>query len=29
MQTTLLTSENWTVQGLLVEDLALAYAIEF
>ena len=29
MQTTLLTSENWTVQGLLVEDLALAYAVEF
>ncbi|MBI4257130.1 hypothetical protein HY626_03700 [Candidatus Uhrbacteria bacterium] len=29
MQTTLLTSENWTVQGHLVEELALAYAIEF
>lgn len=29
MQTTLLTSENWIPQSLLVEELALAYAIEF
>lgn len=29
MQTTLLTSENWTLQGLLINDLILAYAIEF
>ncbi len=29
MQTILLTHDNWTVQGLLVEDLVLAYAVEF
>ncbi|MCR4314218.1 MAG: hypothetical protein NUV84_03160 [Candidatus Uhrbacteria bacterium] len=29
MQTILLTSENWSRQGILVEELSSAYAIEF